>query len=164
MLRHAKSAWPDEDVSDRERPLTTRGGRDAAAVGRWLRDQALAPQLALVSGARRTRETYDGMAGELDPAPELQVADAAYAAGTGDLLDLVRDIPDDVSSAILIGHNPGIATLASLIDDEATDVPERQQMRLNFRTAACAVFEVDGHWSGIDPGTARLVAFAVPRG
>jgi phosphohistidine phosphatase len=163
LLRHAKSAWPD-DVPDHERPLTGRGRRDAEQVGRWLHSNSLAPEFALVSSAQRTRETYERLASQLDAPPKLSVTDSAYAAGAGDLLDLVRSVSFDVNRAILIAHNPGIGTLANLLDDESTDVPERPHMRLGYRTSACAVFELDGSWSQIDPGSARLLAFAVPRG
>jgi phosphohistidine phosphatase len=57
-------------------------------------------------------------------------------------LDLVIDVSDDVSSVVVIAHNPGIGTLANVLDDESTEVPERQQMRLSYRTSACAVFEL----------------------
>ncbi|NED93987.1 histidine phosphatase family protein [Phytoactinopolyspora alkaliphila] len=161
LLRHAKSAWPD-DVSDHERPLNKRGERDAASIGRWLRDRGLKPQRALVSSAQRTRATFDRVAAELEPPPELHVSDDAYAAGAGDLLDLVRETPDDVSQLLVIAHNPGIGTLASLIDDETSDVPERFQMRMDYRTSACAVFDVYCGWSELDPGRARLVTFTIP--
>jgi phosphohistidine phosphatase len=161
LLRHAKSAWPD-DVPDHERPLNKRGEHDAARVGRWLREREIAPDVALVSSALRTRETYELVAGELERAPRLQISDEAYAAGAGDLLDLVRKASDDVAQLLVIAHNPGIGTLASLIDDETSDVPERFQMRVDYRTSACAVFDVFTDWAELDPGRARLVTFTVP--
>ncbi|WP_165367385.1 SixA phosphatase family protein [Phytoactinopolyspora endophytica] len=163
LLRHAKSSWPD-DVPDHERPLNKRGKRDAAEVGRWLRGRDLELDVALVSSAQRTRETYQTLAGELKSPPEPQIRDEAYAAGAGDLLDLVRGVSDDVSALLVVAHNPGIGTLASLIDDETSDVPERFQMRVDYRTSACAVFDVYGSWTELDPGRARLVTFATPRG
>ncbi|WP_166355058.1 SixA phosphatase family protein [Phytoactinopolyspora limicola] len=163
LLRHAKSAWPD-DVPDHERPLTGRGRRDAEQVGRWLQDSKLAPEFALVSSAQRTRETYERLAAQLDAPPRPQVTDAAYAAGVGDLLDLVRGFSIDVHRAILIGHNPGIGTLATLLDDESSDVSGRSEMRMGYSTAACAVFDVATEWAELNPGDARLTDFVVSRG
>ena len=156
LLRHAKSAWPD-GVADHERPLAGRGRRDAPAVGRWLRDHELTPQVALVSSARRTVETFVLVSAELPVAPQDTVTDAAYAAGAGELLDLLRGLPEDVESALLIGHNPGIGTLVGLLDDS-------EGPRLAFPTSALAVFEVGTSWADLDPSTAQLSAFAVPRG
>ena len=156
LLRHAKSAWPD-DVPDSERPLAKRGRRDAPAVGRWLRERELTPEVALVSSARRAVETFELVAAELSARPRGTVTEAAYGASAGDLLDLVRGIADGVGSVLLVGHNPGIGRLASVLDERGQPVRE-------FPTSALAVFDVDSGWSAVDPGTARLVAFAVPRG
>ena len=57
LLRHAKSAWP-EDVPDHERPLAPRGRRAALAAGGWLRKADDAPDRVPCSTARRARETW----------------------------------------------------------------------------------------------------------
>ncbi|HZI98950.1 MAG TPA: histidine phosphatase family protein, partial [Actinomycetales bacterium] len=57
LIRHAKAA-PDDDGGDHGRGLTARGRRDAAAIGRWLADNDLVPDLVLCSDARRARETW----------------------------------------------------------------------------------------------------------
>ncbi|HET6729423.1 MAG TPA: histidine phosphatase family protein [Jiangellaceae bacterium] len=156
LLRHAKSAWPD-GVADSQRPLAKRGRRDAPAAGRWLRERDLAPEIALVSSARRAVETFELVAAELPVRPRETVTDAGYGASVGDLLDLVRGLTDDVVSALVVGHNPGIGRLADILD-------ESERSTGAFPTSALAVFDVGGHWAGVDPGAARLVAFAVPRG
>jgi phosphohistidine phosphatase len=156
LLRHAKSAQRD-DVPDRERPLAGRGRRDAPAAGRWLRENDLDPQLALVSSARRAVETFELLAAELATRPRDLVTSDAYAAGAGELLELVRGLPQGVDSALVVGHNPAIETLAALLDQQ--DRPSR-----DFPTSAIAVFELATAWADVEPGTARLTAFAVPRG
>lgn len=156
LLRHAKSAWPD-DVADHERPLADRGRRDAPAVGRWLRDHDLLPDVAVVSSATRARETYTLAADELPREPPLTVTDEIYHAGTGDLLDVVRQLPDEARSVLLVGHNPSIGMLASLLDD-------RQNGVLEFKTSAVAVFDIGASWADANPGVARLISSAVPRG
>jgi phosphohistidine phosphatase len=156
LIRHAKSAWPD-DVADHERPLGKRGRRDAPAVGRWLTDNAVIPQVALVSSARRAVETAQLITGELQPAPRQVVSDAAYNAGREELLELVRSLPDDASNVMLVGHNPGIQSLAALLEDGHGSLGE-------FPTSAVAVLEFDGDWASVRPRAGRLVAYAVPRG
>jgi phosphohistidine phosphatase len=156
VLRHAKSAWPD-GVVDRDRPLSGRGRRDAPEVGRWLRGQAVPVELALVSSARRTVETFELVAAELDPQPRPHVSDEVYHAGTGDLLDLVRALPTEVTTAMVVGHNPSIGMLAALLDDRSSGL-------LEFKTSAVAVFDLGRSWADADVGAARLVASAVPRG
>lgn len=155
LLRHAKSAWPP-GVADHDRPLSKRGRRDASAVGQWLRHQGALPDVALVSSASRTTETFELVAGALRPPPRQIVTEEIYRAGTGDLLDLVRGLADDVSTALIVGHNPSIATLAALLDAEAGELP--------FKTSSVAVFDVGSRWADTTPGAARLVTSATPRG
>lgn len=163
LIRHAKAASP-EGVADHGRPLADRGRRDAPEAGRWLRSHGVAPQLTVVSGALRTRETYELVSAELETPPAERITDDAYYAGSEQLLDLIRALPPDTSSAMLIAHNPGIGTLARALDDGASAVADTSRMRAGFPTSSVAVFAVEGAWADLDPGTARLTGFTVARG
>jgi phosphohistidine phosphatase len=156
LVRHAKSAWPD-GVADHERPLAKRGRRDAPAVGRWLRDNAVIPQVALVSSARRAVETTDLIITELKPKPRQIIADEAYGASPAELHELVDTLPAEIDVAMLVGHNPGIEAFAALLAEAASAMRE-------FRTSAVAVLEFGEDWDSVGPGAGRLMAFAVPRG
>ena len=63
LLRHAKAAR-EAGGGDRQRPLTRRGREDAARVGRYLVEEKLLTNLAVISDAQRTRETLDCVMGE----------------------------------------------------------------------------------------------------
>ncbi|HEX2362794.1 MAG TPA: histidine phosphatase family protein [Jiangellaceae bacterium] len=156
LVRHAKSDWPD-DVADHERPLAKRGRRDAPAVGRWLVENGVLPQVMLVSSARRAVETTDLIAGELDPPPRQIVTDEAYNADPMELLELVRTLPAEADVAMLVGHNPAIEATAALLAESGTELGE-------FPTSAVAVLEFEGDWDSVELGEGRLLAFAAPRG
>jgi phosphohistidine phosphatase len=159
LLRHAKSDWPD--VPDRDRPLAMRGRRDAPVIGRWLRDQGYRPQIVICSAALRTRQTWDLVAAELGGSPSVTFEPRAYAASALTLLYLVRELPATCSSALLIGHNPGVSELASnLIESAGDDTPGTPGLR--FPTAAVAVLEFPGDWAGLSLAQARLVAYTTP--
>src|ERR1700749_3755753 len=146
LLRHAKSDWPD--VPDQDRPLAKRGRRDAPVIGRWLRDQGYRPQLVICSAALRTRQTWDLVGAELGGPPSVTFEPRAYAASALTLLYLVRELPAACSSALLIGHNPGVSELASnLIESAGDDTPGTPGLR--FPTAAVAVLEFPGDWAGL---------------
>jgi phosphohistidine phosphatase len=151
LLRHAKSDWPD--VPDRERPLAKRGRRDAPVMGRWLRERGYLPEVVVCSIALRTRQTWDLVAAELGGSPSARFEPRAYAASVMTLLYLVKELPGPCRSALLIGHNPGVAELAGLL------APEKP---LRFPTAAAAVFEFGGDWAGLDHGEARLIDYVTP--
>lgn len=164
VLRHAKSAWPP-DVPDHDRPLGPRGRRDAPAVGRWLREGKLTPDLVICSTSRRTRETWELAAEALGatPPPPVRLDERVYAATARALLDVLREAPDDAASLLLVGHNPGVQDLVLRLTGEArADALLRAADK--FPTSALAVLTWPGPWSALTPERARLDDFAVPRG
>jgi phosphohistidine phosphatase len=173
LLRHAKSAWPD-DVPDHDRPLGQRGRRDAPVAGRWLGLAALGPDHVLCSTARRARETWQLAEAELDPQPPAASFEPrVYAASAHSLLDLARHLPDSARIVLIVGHGPGLPELALELaagtgphdggpDDQMAATP-LARLRAKFPTAAIAVLEFGGPWSGLAPGRARLTSFVTPR-
>jgi len=156
LLRHAKSDWPD--VPDRDRPLAKRGRRDAPVVGRWLRDHDYLPDTVICSAARRTRQTWELVAPELGGSPSVTFERRAYAASAMSLLYLVRELPATSWTALLIGHNPGVAELATSL----AQPPDHDDAPIRFPTAAVAVLDVSGDWAGLSPGQARLLDYTTP--
>jgi phosphohistidine phosphatase len=153
IVRHAKSAWP-EHTPDEQRPLNVRGRRDAPAAGRWLRDRVGHVDAVVCSPAARTRETWGLIAAELDGAPDPIFDERVYAATAETLLAVVRGIPDDAGSVLLIGHNPGISDLVAVLAGA----------ELAMKTSAIAVLGLTGSWADAAPGRAKLIDHATPRG
>jgi len=156
LLRHAKSDWPD--VPDQDRPLAKRGRRDAPVMGRWLRDHGYQPDTVICSAARRTRQTWELVARELGGSPSVTFEPRAYAANAMTLLYLVRELPAASRAAMLVGHNPGVAELATSL----AQPPDHDDAPIRFPTAAVAVLDVPGDWAGLSPGQARLLDYATP--
>lgn len=153
LLRHAKSDWSG-DEADRDRPLAPRGRRQAAEAGRWLAAHAGTIDLVVASPAQRARSTWDLVAGELETPPPLHLEERVYAASAGELLDVVRDLPDEARTVVLVGHNPGLEDLVTMLVGRW--VP--------MKTSAIAVLDVDGPWSAAAPSTVRLRAAGRPPG
>ena len=88
-----------------------------------------------------------------------------YTASADELLARLRQVPGDVESVMLIGHQPAIQDLALALADAGGQGAGTQLERLSgkFPTAALATFAVPGAWSGLSPGSARLVEFVKPR-
>jgi phosphohistidine phosphatase len=174
LLRHAKSDWPD--VADQERPLAKRGRRDAPVVGRWLAASGYAPDAVVCSTALRARETWAlaeaglaeaGLAEAGLPAaglpadgpgvpPAVRYDPRVYGATVLGLLMLIREFEPRWRTAMIVGHNPGLAELTVGL---AGPHPEPPSV---FPTAAVAVLGLPGAWAEAAPGEARLLAFAVP--
>jgi phosphohistidine phosphatase len=159
LLRHAKSDWPD--VADHDRPLASRGRRDAPAVGRWLGGAGYVPDAVVCSTALRARQTWDLASGALASvadgvSPPVRYEPRIYLATVLGLLMLVREFSDDRDTMLIVGHNPGLAELTVGL---ATPPPEPP---VAFPTAAIAVLGLSGPWASVAPGEARLLDFAVP--
>jgi phosphohistidine phosphatase len=159
LLRHAKSDWPD--VADHDRPLAKRGRRDAPVVGRWLGKTGYVPDAVVCSTALRARETWELALGGLlaavpGAAPAVRHEPRVYDASVLGLLMLIREFPPEWRTALMVGHNPGIAELTAGLADPPPDPPAA------FPTAAVAVLALPGPWSDAASGEAKLLVFAIP--
>jgi phosphohistidine phosphatase len=164
LLRHAKSAWPD-GVPDHDRPLASRGRRDAPAAGRWLRKTDRVPDFVLCSTARRTRETWQLAEEMLGAHPHTAYEDQVYEASIAGLLDLVRQTPADVRTLLIVGHDPAMRGLTLELVGDPLDDAEAQalaRVRVKYPTAAIAVLAFAREWSELSPAQARLAEFVVP--
>lgn len=153
LLRHAKSDWSGGEP-DVDRPLANRGRRQAPEAGRWLASSLDRVDLAVVSPARRAQSTWELASAELGPRPETRVDERVYAATGEELLDVVRGLSGDHEVVVLVGHNPGLEDLLTLLTDEWERLP----------TSAIAVVDVTGPWSGAGRASASLRTAGRPPG
>jgi phosphohistidine phosphatase len=165
LMRHAKSSWDDAAMPDRDRPLNLRGRRAAVAMRQAMRDLGLAPDVVLVSTARRTLETLEALE-PWDDTPLIEPMESLYLASPMQLTAALHGVAETVRSVLLIGHNPGLHDLAlSLSGKRATDSGGESQraMAAGFPTGALAEFVVAGSWWDLREGGGRLVRFLTPR-
>lgn len=165
LLRHAKSSWDEATLSDHARPLNGRGKSAAAAMGEQMRELGLAPDIALVSSARRTLQTLEALQ-PFEAAPIIEVMDDLYLAPWPRLLDTLRDIPETARSVLLIGHNPGLHDLSlALIGPAGAALasPPARRLAEGYPTGALAEFTIAPQWRQLGEGGGRLVRFLAPR-
>jgi phosphohistidine phosphatase len=153
ILRHAKTERAEE-LADIDRPLTQRGHADAGIAGAWLSAHGYRPDLVLCSPARRTRQTWHGIAIGLTrtDAPEVRYEPAIYTGAVADLMQLVQGVPDGFGTVLVVGHNPTLSTMTEALDPDAARDSD------GLSTCGIAVHEFDGSWSELRTGAARLVA------
>jgi phosphohistidine phosphatase len=160
LLRHAKSSWDDPTLADSDRPLAPRGRRAAKVMAGHLRRKGISPELVLCSPSRRTRQTLKRITPSLPKKADVQIEPALYAASVATLLEELHEVPDEVDSLMLIGHNPGIQDLALSLARASSESP---RVRSKFPTAALATLELDATWRELVPGSAELVSFVTPK-
>ena len=121
MLRHAKSDWSGGE-RDHDRPLAKRGRRQAPEAGRWLASQARI-DLAVVSTAVRAQQTWDLASAELPEPPPRRDDERLYAVSGRALNDVLEELPADLDTVVLVGHNPGVEDLVHLLTGEWVALP-----------------------------------------
>ncbi|WP_149540975.1 SixA phosphatase family protein [Siccirubricoccus phaeus] len=177
LLRHAKSSWDDPGLPDHARPLNARGRRAAAAMAQAMRDLGLAPDIVLVSSARRTLQTLEALT-PFEGGALVEPMESLYLAPWPQLLEAIRAAAPTARSLLLIGHNPGLHELAlALAGPAASGNPsgnpsgspsgnpggDLQRLAEGYPTGALAEFTIASGWSELEPGGGRLVRFLAPR-
>jgi phosphohistidine phosphatase len=82
---------------------------------------------------------------------DLVLAPQLYDAGPRATLDLIRTTGPDVDVLMVVGHNPTISVVSTLLDP-GTEVED------GLRTAGLALHSVDGDWADCGPNRAPLTA------
>ena len=135
LIRHAKAV--PHRPADKGRELADRGREQCARVREWLTERQVAPDRVVVSSATRTRETWELCSVGTVP-PEYD--DRVYGADVADLREVIEQTPAQVSTLVLVGHNPTFEDLAYELDDSA---PARDRTNQGMPTAGVAIFELD---------------------
>ncbi|AVO38099.1 SixA phosphatase family protein [Pukyongiella litopenaei] len=154
LTRHAKSSWDDPMLPDHDRPLNGRGQRSARAIGTWMRDRGWLPDQAISSTSRRTRETFAGLALDLDAS----FTGDLYHASAGEMFETLRGAGGE--RVLMLGHNPGIGWFA----ERLLAVPPDHPRFADYPTCATLVarFPIQD-WADLAWGTGKALDFVIPR-
>lgn len=162
LLRHAKSDWP-KDVADHDRPLADRGREQAPLMGGYLAGELIIPDLAIVSTARRTQETWRLFSEAFNETIPRIDEPLIYAAGVEAILHVIRGAAPDARTLILVGHNPGFHETAVTLTGHG-DRYAFARMKEKFPTSAMAIidFAIED-WSETAPREGRLDRYLTPK-
>jgi phosphohistidine phosphatase len=143
LLRHGKAERGSASGEDFERELVGRGASEAASTAYALKAQGFVPDVALVSSAARTRQTWAAAAPTF-PRAEARFVEQLYHADAA----TIRRVVDEArvpGAVMVVGHNPGLHELVIRLVAEQGDDPELMfRARRGFPTSAAAVFAFDG--------------------
>ncbi len=157
LVRHAKSSWKDDSLADFDRPLNSRGKRDAPFMGKLLASEyQIAPDVCVSSPAKRAAKTAKILASEIGfPKKRIVYDKNIYEADVPSLLEVLHGLDEKAAHVMLVGHNPGLTNLAEyLADMEIGTIP------------TCGIFGVefmvDG-WQNVEEGKGHLMFFEYPK-
>jgi len=143
LMRHAEAERASGSGRDRDRDLSARGRSDAALMGRALAARGVRPDLALVSPANRTQQTWDLVH---DAMGDVQVrGDEPLYNGSADTLRrAVEGVEDEAGCLLVVAHNPGVHLLAvEYLVESAASPSVLDRMSGGFPPGAAALFTVD---------------------
>jgi phosphohistidine phosphatase len=156
LIRHAKSDWDNLLLSDFERPLNSRGFKNAPEMANRLLKKQLIPQQLISSPALRAFTTSTLFASEFKTEhSKIILEEEMYHAPHQKLLEIVNSIDDKYDFIALIGHNPGLTDFANYLCDEmAYNIPTCGMVYLKFS------FD---QWQMLSKETGELMFFDYPK-
>ncbi len=124
--------------------------------------QALAKELSLrvghvdqllVSPASRAQQTATPLISRLEP-DKVRVEPVIYDSGPAGLLELLNTLPEQTASAVVVGHEPTISSLARALHD--ADDALAAQISFGVPTATAVVVSVSQPWDTLTMGSAHI--------
>ena len=141
LIRHAKSDWGHQELSDFDRPLNKRGRKDAPAMALRLKEMGITPDLILCSPANRARTTAGLIFSEFNNGERkkekiIKEIPSLYLGSPADLSKAIDRAEEKVQTLFLVAHNPGISYLASILGAKEIPMP----------TCCAVVLTLEGTW------------------
>lgn len=154
ILRHSKTEKINP-AGDQARELTKPGRRWATEAGREILDATGLPDLLVTSNAIRALQTGDLAAEAMKFSGERRVIPEIYGATENELVQVIQAFPDDFSSIVLVGHNPGLEELAN-------SFPGKREHG-HLPTAGWVVVEMSAEsWQDAKAGAGKVTAYGTP--
>ena len=141
LIRHAKSSWEDFAISDFDRPLNERGKRDAPDMAERIRKQKIKIDSLISSPDKRARKTAEAFSKEFGIEPVY--VDELYHASDQAFINAILKIPNEVKTAAIFSHNPGITDFANSLTTTRTDnIPTTGIFAIRIETEAWVDFQL----------------------
>lgn len=115
----------------------------------------LHPDVALVSSANRTVQTFKRMA-TVWADVDLHIEDALYECGSERVVALLAGLTD-ADTVLVVGHEPTTSHVAAWLSGEGSLKQPLQRVSHGMPTASAAVLDLDAPWAEIGQRCARLV-------
>ena len=166
LFRHAKSSWKKPSIPDEKRALNKRGRRDAPFMADIFaalctERSRLIPDLIASSPARRSvllaKQLNDALT-TINPAMKFKASQALYTFSTPDLLKVITQFDDQLSSVLVVAHNPAITEAINFLCAESQlyieILPTSGFVSISFAT---------DQWAGAQPQIATPIAYDFPK-
>jgi phosphohistidine phosphatase len=115
--RHAKSDWDSGAKNDHDRPLNSRGERDAPYMASFCKSENIALDLLLSSTANRAQSTMRFYQKALEfPESKVVLDQHIYHSDVKTMMTVLSELNDDIENVMIFGHNPTFTDLCHHLD------------------------------------------------
>jgi phosphohistidine phosphatase len=155
LARHAKSYWKDQSIPDFDRPLNSRGKRDAPFIGEVLKDKKVIPDLIISSPAKRTKKTAIEIASKIGYSEKkILYNEELYEASSNTIIKVLNKIDEKYNSVMIFAHNPGLTLLNNHISNNYIE---------NIPTCGIVALQLDKKWNELSKNTCKFLYFEYPK-
>ncbi len=156
IVRHAKSSWDHPGLEDYQRPLLEKGKKRTRYVIDYLLKQSIKPDLIVSSHAVRAKQTAMIIASALNyPEDKIMISKEIYYGNSDGLFNHFYDLPDDVNSLFMVGHNPSLTMFANYFMENKID---------NLPTSGVVCIEFDTNtWENVLEAPRKTKFFISPK-
>lgn len=160
-MRHAKSDWSGPGTSDFDRPINKRGQENAKRVGQWIADNNHLPEKIISSPARRAKQTIELVSKQLKfSQSKIEFDESLYLASFDTLMECVQLYKENVSSLLLVAHNPGLEYLINYLLSKSVN---QTATSISITTANLAIFEYKDSNFDAEVDQGELIEFIKPK-
>ena len=158
VIRHAKSSWDEENLSDFERPLNERGKRDAPEMAKRLMARGIHPDLMYASPAKRALSTAKKMAKVFEyDKTRIKTDRRLYHADSGMIISVLQGLKSKQNIVFLYGHNPGLTDFVNSLMNEKAYID-------NVPTCGVVGFSIAiEDWKDLKPKSGKMLFFDYPK-
>jgi phosphohistidine phosphatase len=156
LIRHAKSSWSEEGMSDYERPLNKRGKKDLPFMANRLKEFGIKPDLILSSPAKRAQKSAKTIAEIIDYGMDnITYDEALYDSSYTTYRYLLDSLDDRLNTVFIVAHNPTL-----------TEVGERLSGAILTNIPTCSIvcieFDVKS-FKDIEEDSGKIIFFDYPK-
>jgi len=149
LIRHGKSSW-NFDVSDKNRPLKSRGINDANLVANQFVKQNEIPNKIFSSPANRALSTCKIFTKNFNLSEEeINIVEALYDFGGDSVIGFIQALPNNCDDIMIFGHNHAFTSISNIFGSIFIDnLPTSGLVKIKF--------EID-NWKDLKKGTTELI-------
>jgi len=158
VMRHSKSSWNEGNISDFERPLSSKGRKDIKSIIKFLKKKKIRFNLAYISSSKRTKQTFKLLKKKIKIKKEV-FSKELYLSNVNKIISIIKKTKKDYKNVLLINHEPVCKNLVTkLLKKNPTSFKE-----MEFSTSGIAkiTFSIN-KWENISELSGKLIFFKRP--